>query len=382
MTQLASSSRTGSETSILLLDNDTLFGRSVEAALRRNNHEILTADDLNSALKILRSEKVDLIIATLEINGDPAVELVKGLKAHDPETDVIVVTPRESVRVAVDAVKQGAYSYVAEPFDDEELLLQIEKALEYMKLKREFTALKEEIAWRYSFDSFPGVSEAAAQIQTMASKVAGTDFPVLITGEPGTGKETLARAIHHHSNRRKGNFISVKCASATQDFPGGAVFSTIKDSSGSAHIIGKGWAERANGGTIFLDEVSDLPVNLQEKTMDVLKESETSDTASSASRKADVRIIASTSRDLRLLAEEGKFRQDLFRQLNILTIHIPPLRERAVDIPPLVEHFIRRANSREKERRVSITPEAMERLISHSWPNNVRELESLSLIHI
>lgn len=361
---------------ILLVDDDNEFRKSIEIVLRKNNYEVLPAEGITPAIDILQSEKIDLIITDLKMDGGSGMGLLAKSKEICREIAVIILTAYGSVRNAVEAMKQGAYDYITKPFDNDELFIIIEKALEHKNIRQELSALREEIAWKYGFDSLKGVSNAMNQLKSLAARVAMTDFVILITGESGTGKELLAKAIHYHSARRKRKFVPIECASIPENLLESEFFGHVKGSFTSAYSNHKGLFEEADGGTVFLDEVGDMPLALQSKILRVLQESEIRPVGSSVSKKIDVRIIAATNKDLAELVKEEKFRDDLFYRLNVLPIHISPLRERVDDIAVLIEYFIKIENSREGKHRISVSAEAMEKLISHKWPGNVRELEN------
>ncbi|PKK82118.1 MAG: Fis family transcriptional regulator [candidate division Zixibacteria bacterium HGW-Zixibacteria-1] len=272
-------------------------------------------------------------------------------------------------------MRHGAYDYITKPFRNEELLITVEKALEHKNIKEELSALREQIAWNYGFDSLVGVSDAMRSLKNVASRVSGTDIVILITGESGTGKELLAKAIHYHSARRRKRFIPIECTSIPESLLESELFGHTKGSFTSAYSDHKGLFEEGDGGTVFLDEVGDMPMALQAKILRVLQESEIRPVGSTISKKIDVRIIAATNRDLSILVEKKNFREDLFYRLNVLPLNIPPLRQRIDDIPVLVEHLLKRENIEQRDK-FSITTGAMEKLLSHTWPGNVRELEN------
>ena len=235
--------------------------------------------------------------------------------------------------------------------------------------------MREEIAWKYGFDSLVGVSDSMTSLKGLASRVAGTDIAILITGESGTGKELLAKAIHYHSSRRRRRFIPIECTSIPENLLESELFGHTKGSFTSAHTDRKGLFEEGEGGTIFLDEVGDMPLTLQAKILRVLQESEIRPVGSSLSKKINVRIIAATNRDLSEMVKNGMFREDLFYRLNVLPMKISPLRERIDDIPFLADHFLKKENFDGGEK-ITITSQALEKLMSHTWPGNVRELEN------
>lgn len=361
---------------ILLVDDDDAFRTIVEILLRKNGYEVITASGVSRAIEIIHERKMDLIITDLRMNDGNGMELLSKAREFHCNATVIIETAFGSVKNAVEAMRQGAYDYITKPFKNEELLVLIEKALEHRDIREELNALREEVAWKYSFDNIIGVSGAMKQLKNLAARVASTDVSILITGESGTGKELLARAIHHHSVRRKKKFIPIDCSSIPAELLESEFFGHIKGSFTSAYNTHRGLFEEAEGGTVFLDEIGDMPFQLQSKILRVLQESEIRPVGSSASKKIDVRILAATNKDLAILAKEGNFREDLFYRLNVLPINIPPLRERADDIAILAEHFLKTEKAKEGIPDLSISPEAMEKILSHHWPGNIRELEN------
>ncbi len=362
--------------SILLVDDDFEFRKSVEIVLKKNNYEVIPASGLQSAIDILESRMIDLIITDLKMGDGTGMDLLAKAKEQYREVAVIILTAYGSIRNAVDAMRKGAYDYIAKPFRNDELLVLTEKALENRNIREELSALREEIAWKYGFDSLVGVSEAMKQLKLLANRVANSDIVVLLTGESGTGKELLAKAIHYHSHRRKHKFVPIECTSIPENLMESEFFGHVKGSFTSAHVTRKGLFEEADGGTAFLDEVGDMPLTLQAKILRVIQESEIRPVGSSTPRKIDIRIIAATNRDMAALVKNGEFREDLFYRLNVLPIYIPPLRHRIDDIPILVEHFINIENQKRTDKTISVSMEALEKLIAHKWPGNVRELEN------
>jgi len=363
-------------TRILLVDDDLDFRKSVEIVLRKNGYDIVTADGLQMALDILKSQKMDLMITDLKMNDGTGMELLSKSKSIQNDMAVIILTAYGSIRNAVEAMRQGAYDYIAKPFRNEELLILVEKALENQEMRQELNILREEIAWKYSFDSLVGISNSMNQLKNLAARVANSDIAILITGESGTGKELMAKAIHYHSERRHKKFVPIECSSIPENLLESEFFGHIKGSFTSAYSTRKGLFEMADEGTVFLDEVGDMPLNLQAKILRVLQESEIRPVGSASSKKIDVRIIAATNSNLAALVAEGKFREDLFYRLNVLPIIIPPLRERPEDISVLIDHFIKSESSQNNGEDVFISANAMEKLIAHKWPGNVRELEN------
>jgi len=360
---------------ILLVDDDVEFRKSIEILLKKNNYNVFSAGGVLSALEILKLQRIDLVITDLKMTDGSGLDLMEKTRELSQEIAIIIQTAYGSIKNAVAAMRQGAYDYITKPFRNEELLIIVEKALEQKDIREELSALREEIAWKYGFDSLVGVSDSMTSLKGLASRVAGTDIAILITGESGTGKELLAKAIHYHSLRRRRRFIPIECTSIPENLLESELFGHTKGSFTSAHTDRKGLFEEGEGGTIFLDEVGDMPLTLQAKILRVLQESEIRPVGSSLSKKINVRIIAATNRDLSEMVKNGMFREDLFYRLNVLPMKIPPLRERIDDIPFLADHFLKKENM-DRGEKVTMTNQALEKLMSHTWPGNVRELEN------
>jgi DNA-binding NtrC family response regulator len=365
-----------SPASILLVDDDDTFLSTIEILLKSHGYDVITADGVTRATQIIKDRKIDLIITDLKMNDGTGLDLLTRTREMQTEIAVIIETAYGSVRNAVEAMRQGAYDYITKPFKNDELLVIIEKGLENKKIREELTVLREEIAWKYSFDNLVGISASLKQLKNLAARVASTNISVLITGESGTGKELLAKAIHFHSDRRKRKFVPIDCTSIPANLMESEFFGHIKGSFTSAYATRRGLFEEADRGTVFLDEIGDMPHPLQAKILRVLQESEIRPVGSSISKKIDVRILAATNQDLAALVKAGKFREDLFYRLNVLPIHIPPLRDRIDDIAVLTEHFVSQEKAHRSEGNLSISADAMDKLVRHHWPGNVRELEN------
>lgn len=362
--------------SLLLVDDDDSFRQTVEILLKSHNYKTTVAGGLKEALEQIKTYPFDLIITDLKMNDGSGIELLEKVRELGVPAEIIIMTAYGSVRNAVEAIRRGAYDYIAKPFKNDELLVLIEKALENRNIKVELSALREEIAWKYGFDNLVGESPAMKQLKNLAARVAATDISVLITGESGTGKGLLAKAIHFHSQRRKRKFVPIDCSAIPASLMESEFFGHIKGSFTSAYSNHKGLFEEADGGTVFLDEIGDMPLPLQAKILRVLQDSEIRPVGASVSKKVDVRIIAATNKNLAQMVSEENFRDDLYYRLNVLPIHIPPLRQRADDIALLVERFINQEKSRQNQANISISPPALARLVAHNWPGNVRELEN------
>ena len=361
---------------ILLVDDDAVFRMATEAALKNNNYDVICAGGVSEACEYLKRDDIDLVVTDFKMNDGTGLDIVAEARQRHREIAVIILTAYGSISDAVEAMRRGASYYIAKPVKTDELLLQIEKGLETKNLREELNNLREEIAWKYGFDSMVGTSAPMRQLKSLAARVAATDISIIVSGESGTGKELLAKAIHYHSRRRKNKFVPIDCASIPENLLESEFFGHKKGSFTNAYSDHIGLFEQANGGTVFLDEVGDMPLMLQAKILRVLQESEIRPIGSTECRKIDVRIIAATNANLSEMVHQGRFREDLYYRLNAMPLQIAPLRDRTEDISLLVEHFIKEENARQDETRISISTEAMEKLIGHKWPGNVRELKN------
>ena len=362
-------------TVILLVDDNIEFRESVKTILKQNGYAVLTADGVESACDILKKHRLDLVISELKLTDGSGLGLLSRISDQWSETTAIIQTAFGSIESAVQAMRHGAYDFITKPLNNEVFISAVKKALEYKNNPDEFSTHNEQIAWKYGFDNIVGVSDAIRQLKNIAARVAATDIAILILGESGTGKELLSRAIHYHSDRRRKRFITVECTSIPENLLEAELFGQVNGSPVSDNENRVGLFEEADGGTVFLDEVADLPMTVQARILKVLQESEIRPIGASTPKKINVRIIAATNRDLADMVQKGSFREDLYYRLNVLPLNIPPLRQRIDDITVLVEHFLKGENG-EPKNKFAITTGAMEKLLSHSWPGNVRELEN------
>ena len=299
-------------------------------------------------------------------------EVLQQIKAARPETVVIVITAYSSVEKAVEAMKQGAYDYLAKPFSRDELVMVVEKAFNLLGLQEENQRLREQLEHHVDFSHMVGNSDAMQKVFDVVRRVAPTEAGVLITGESGTGKELIAKAIHQGGGRSKGPFVAINCAAIPANLLESELFGHVRGAFTDAVRDRVGKFEQADGGTLFLDEVGEMPLELQPKLLRVLQEMEVEPIGGKV-RSVDVRIIAATNQDVELAIEEGRFREDLYYRLAIIPIELPPLRERPDDIPLLIEYFLKRFST---EAPLSVSPAAFECLKAYSWPGNVRELQN------
>ena len=359
-------------TKILIIDDDSSLRRVLEYNLQQEGYDVFTAADGDSGLRLFEEKAPALVITDLKMPGMGGFQLLAAVKERSPATVVIVLTAFGAIDTAVEAMKLGAFDYLTKPFNREELKLTVKKGLQLQGLSEENRLLKEELSGRAEFKSIVGTSRAMEGVFSVVRKVADTEATVLITGESGTGKELVARAIHSGSSRRGAPFVAVNCAAIPRDLLESELFGHVKGAFTGAVRDKEGKFQLAEGGTIFLDEVGDLPVELQPKLLRVLQERVVEQVGGTVPQKIEVRVVAATNADLEKWIAEGKFREDLYYRLCVIPIKLPALRERPEDIPLLVRYFCAKFGAEG----VSFSKEALERLQGYAWPGNVRELEN------
>jgi two-component system, NtrC family, response regulator AtoC len=359
---------------VLIADDEINIRRVLEAILRRDGYDVVTAANGLEALAGM-SRGVHTVITDLKMPGLDGMGLLRKLSADYPDVPVVMITAHGSVENAVEAVKLGAFDYIEKPFDQEQIRQVVDKALRTHSFARRDARLEEPVG-RGRF-RLVGESPAIRQVYAVIEKVANTPSTVLITGESGTGKELIARALHEYSSRHDGPFIKINCAAIPKTLMESELFGYEKGAFTGAVGAKPGRFELAHGGTLFLDEIGEIPVEMQVKLLRVLQESEFERVGGIKTIKVDVRLVAATNRDLHAEVAAGAFREDLYYRLNVVPIHLPPLRERRKDIPLLVDHFITKFNERLKKETSGIDPDAVDRLVSYNWPGNIRELENV-----
>jgi two-component system response regulator AtoC len=359
---------------VLIADDEINIRRVLEAILRRDGYEVVTAANGLEALAGM-NRGVHTVITDLKMPGLDGMALLRKLSADYPDVPVVMITAHGSVENAVEAVKLGAFDYIEKPFDQEQIRQIVDKALKTHAFARRDVRPEEPKA-RGRF-RLVGDSPAIRQVYGVIEKVADTPSTVLITGESGTGKELIARALHEYSSRREGPFIKINCAAIPKTLMESELFGYEKGAFTGAVGAKPGRFELAHNGTLFLDEIGEIPVEMQVKLLRVLQESEFERVGGIKTIKVDVRLVAATNRDLHAEVAAAAFREDLYYRLNVVPIHLPPLRERRDDIPLLVGHFIGRFNDRLKKQVTGIEPDAVFRLTAYSWPGNIRELENV-----
>ncbi len=364
------------EKKILVVDDDLLLRDFLSETLNRSGYQVNLASTGEEALENIRKEDYDIILSDVRMPNMDGMELLKTTRNFLPDAKVVMMTAYGTVQNAVEAMKLGAYDYVMKPFSIDEIELVLKRALEHKQLLLENKLLRSEVIGKYRFDNIVGKSPQMQKIFELVETVADTKATVLITGESGTGKELIAKAIHYNSPRREGPFIRINCAALPEGLVESELFGHEKGSFTGAIRQSRGRFELADRGVLLLDEISEISLHLQGKLLRVLQEREFERVGSGIPIQVDVRIIATSNRDLDRLIEQGKFREDLFYRLNVVPIHIPPLRERKEDIPALAQHFLKKYNLENNRQIKGISQKVYEMFLSYFWPGNVRELEN------
>lgn len=361
---------------ILIADDEANIRRVLEAILRREGYDVLTAANGLDALTQM-GPGVHTVITDLKMPGLDGMGLLRKLSADHPDVPVVMITAHGSVENAVEAVKLGAFDYVEKPFDQQQIRQIVAKALKTHALSRKDARPEEPSPAARGRFKLVGESSAIHQIYAVIEKVANTPSTVLITGESGTGKELIARALHENSSRHGGPFIKINCAAIPKTLMESELFGYDKGAFTGAVGAKPGRFELAHGGTLFLDEIGEVPAEMQVKLLRVLQDSEFERVGGIKTIKVDVRLVTATNRDLLAEIAEGSFREDFYYRLNVVPIHLPPLRERREDIPLLLNHFVAKFNDRLKKQITGVEPAAVVRLVGHQWVGNIRELENV-----
>ncbi|RLB01088.1 MAG: sigma-54-dependent Fis family transcriptional regulator [Deltaproteobacteria bacterium] len=362
---------------VILVVDDDLGARESLGIILEDEYEVLKAESGERALEILSEQAVNVVLLDVKMPGLDGIETLKRIKEKDESVEVIMVSGLNILKKAVDAIKLGAYDYILKPFDPEEILTAVERALERQRMSRELSYFRLEREQLWGASEIVSQDEKMKEVFDIIQKVAYTTTTVLIVGESGTGKELVARAIHRAGPRREKPFVAINCASIPAELMESELFGYEKGAFTGAYAQTIGKFEYADGGTLFLDEISTLKPELQAKLLRVIEEKRIQRIGSARPIPVDVRIIAATNMDLKKMVEEGKFRQDLYFRLNVLPIQLPPLRERKDDIPLLLDYFVKKFNEKYRRKVKGFSPEAVEALKQYQWPGNVRELENL-----
>ncbi|MFQ5739843.1 MAG: sigma-54-dependent transcriptional regulator [Acidobacteriota bacterium] len=360
---------------ILIVDDEEEIRVSCVKILQSTGYEPVTAPDGEQALELLPRHKPELMLLDLRLPGRGGLEVLRAAQATSPETYVIIFTAFAEISTAVEAIKGGAFNYLSKPFTDDQLLLAIEQALEHRELRMENLTPAGPLA--EGFDEILGDCAAMQRIFDLVRKVADSDASVLITGESGTGKELIARTLHTHSSRKSGPFVPVDCAALPENLLESELFGHEKGAFTGAQKLKRGLLEMGQGGTVFLDEVGDLPLSLQPKLLRTLQERELRRIGGEKLIPIDIRLVSATSQELVEKSREGTFREELYYRLNVVNVLLPPLRDRDRDVVLLAHHFLGQFNQQYRKPVNAFSPEVVKRFLHHSWPGNVRELQNV-----
>jgi two-component system response regulator PilR (NtrC family) len=362
---------------ILVVDDEKSMRDFLSIVLKKEGYAVTTAEDGETASRLVQQEIFDLVLTDVKMPKMNGLQVLKTVKETSPDTIVVMITAFASTETAIEAMKEGAYDYLTKPFQIEEVRLIIQNALEKKRLRAENQLLKKKVKGAATLEDIIGRSGGMQNVIQVIKKVANTQSNVLILGESGTGKELVAQAIHSDSLRKDKPFVTVNCSALPEPLLESELFGHMKGSFTGAHANKPGLFEIAHEGTIFLDEIGDTPSGIQAKLLRVLEEKEFRRIGGTQNIRVDVRIIAATNKDLEKAVAEGTFREDLYYRLDVIPIHLPPLRERVEDIPLMVRHFLTIMNQGLNKKIRTVTPEAMKALQAHSWRGNVRELENV-----
>jgi DNA-binding NtrC family response regulator len=359
---------------IMLIDNELGLCRMMEAVLTDQGYKVKSFTRPVQAVAEFSAGDYDLIISDIKMPEMDGLEVLQHVRNRDPEVPVIMITAFATVEMSIQALRRGAYDMLTKPFEPDELIYRVKNALQHHELVEENRELREELSGQFKFENIIGTSPAIHALLEKVAKVAVRDTSALITGESGTGKELIAQAVHHNSARRNHRFVAVNCGALPENILESELFGYRKGAFTGALENRKGLLEAANGGTLFLDEVGNLSLNTQKTLLRFLQEQEFRRLGDTTPTKVNVRIISATNSDLTVEVAAGTFREDLFYRLNVINLHLPPLRQRKEDIPLLVSHFIRKQNIKFGTDFNGLTPEAMEALRTYDWPGNIRQL--------
>ena len=361
---------------ILIVEDDREMRHELASLVSHDGRKVIQAEDGKAALEIINETDIDLVLSDIRMPEMDGLELLQQARASRPETLFVMITAFASTRTAVTALRRGAYDYITKPFSIDEVRNSVDHALEKRRLFREIDYLRAALQERYSFENIIGKSKVMHRVFDRISMVAPVECNVLITGESGTGKELVARAIHYQGPRAKGKFVPVNCGALPESLLESELFGHVKGAFTGALYEKRGLVQEADGGTLFLDEIGDVPVSVQVRLLRVLQNREIQKVGSTSLEKVNPRVIAATHQDLAARVKDGSFREDLFYRLNVVEIDLPPLRERAEDIPLLASHFLKRYAERIDKNVSKITSEVERAFRLYGWPGNVRELEN------
>jgi len=362
---------------ILVVDDDVSLRRVLKMQLEEAGYDVVVAADGREAQHLINEHQPKLVITDLRMPGSAGMELLRYVRDEHLETTVIMITAFGSVETAVEAMKSGAYDYITKPIDYEALVLVVHRAMERQNLLEEVRTLRTALDQRYGFEGIIGRSKSILRVLEMASRVAQHDSTVLIRGETGTGKELLARAIHHNSRRKNKPFVTINCGAIPKELIESELFGYTRGAFTGAVAPKPGKIEMADTGTLFLDEVGELPADMQVKLLRMLQNGELEKIGATGTTVVNVRVIAATNRNLQAMIEDGAFREDLYYRLAVVPLELPPLRERKQDIPELMQYLFRNLKERHGLNNFRISPKVASYFAGYRWPGNVRELENV-----
>jgi two-component system, NtrC family, response regulator HydG len=360
--------------SILIVDDDLAHRTMLKKLLGGWGYEVLEADDGSVAIENVHKRPFDLILMDIRMLKVSGIEALEQIKIINPAIPIIIMTAYASVETAVDTLKKGAYDYLTKPLDFDELKIAINRATEHNRLKKENEYLKERLGQKFDSQNMIGRSPLMIRLLETAEQVAATEATVLITGESGTGKEMIANVIHYNSPRKDASFIKINCAALTESLLESELFGHERGAFTGADKKREGKFRQADGGSIFLDEVSEMSAAMQVKLLRVLQERELTPVGGAEVIAVNVRVIAASNKDLKKEMEQKRFREDLFYRLNVVALNVPPLKDRKEDIPLLAQHFLQMFAAKNKKNIKGFTPQSMQKLVKYAWPGNVREL--------
>jgi len=364
------------ETTVLVVDDDESHRTILQALIRGWGYKLEGVDDGSRAVELAKEKPFDLILMDVRMAVMGGIEALKEIKSYNPSIPIIIMTAYSNVESAVEAIKAGAYDYLTKPLDFDMLRLTMERALEHVSLKAENQELKERLVSSFDPGNIVGRSEAIRRLMDMVAMIAPSEATVLINGESGTGKELIAKSIHFNSSRKNGPLVTVNCAALSETLLESELFGHEKGAFTGADKRREGRFMHANKGTIFLDEIGEISPAMQVKLLRAIQSREIQRVGNDQTIQVDVRIVAATNRDLKAEVEAGNFRQDLYYRLNVMTVVVPPLRDRREDIPLLAMHFLHKFSDTNRKIVKGFTPQAMDILLKYDWPGNIRELEN------
>ncbi len=374
---MAQLTRSGRTPRILVVDDEPPIRSLCKRVLDRDGYQVEEAPDGRAALELLELGEFDVVVTDLRMPEVQGLELLRSIKGRQPDVEVIIITAHGTIQDAIEAMKHGALDFLVKPFDLQEFSLSVAKALERRSMVREIHTLRKELHSRYHMGRLYGKAPSMQELYELVERFAPTDSTVLINGESGTGKEVLARAIHFESDRSDGPFVAVNCGAIVREIFESELFGHVRGSFTGATTDKAGYFRDANGGTVFLDEVTEMPASAQVKLLRVLQEREVVPVGSTQPIPIDVRVIAASNQDLETALRNGTLRQDLYFRLDVVRMVLPPLRDRIEDIPLLATHFLEQGAARcNRPQLASFAPEAIDVLSAHRWPGNVRELQN------